>query len=271
MLSPTPVDIDAAVGVAMQNRLDLKTARARLENNATRIRFLKNQVLPQLSANVDYGLAGLGGTVINRVVDPNDPLGVGSVTTETVRRYSQVLQDIGAFNFPTWTVSLQFRYPLGRNGDRVNLVRAEMGNDQSLLALQDTERQVVQQVRDLGRQVNTNLRRVGSTQAARALAEKRLEAEEKKFAVGLSTTFNVLQAQRDLAAARNNEQRAILDYVKSLVDFEAAQEASIGGGGGGVSVVTGGGTGQITGGGTGGGAGAQGGGTGGQGGGGQFQ
>ena len=151
-----------------------------------------------------------------------------------------MLRDLFGFNFPTWTVALQFRYPLGRNSDRINLTRAELQNDQALLHLQDTERQVVQQVRDLGRQVNTNLRRVGSTQAARALAEKRLEAEEKKFGVGLSTTFNVLQAQRDLAAARNNEQRAILDYVKSLVDFEASQEASIGGGTG-VSVVTGGG------------------------------
>lgn len=242
-LSPSPVDIDAAVGTAMQNRLDLKTARARLENNETRIRFLRNQTLPQLNANVQYGLAGLGGTVIDRRnFDPTDPLGGSGTVTETSRRYNEVLADVLGFNFPTWSVSLQFRYPIGRNPDRVNLTRAELQNDQSLLQLQDTERQVLQQVRDLGRQVNTNLRRVGSTQAARALAEKRLEAEEKKFAVGLSTTFNVLQAQRDLAAARNNEQRAILDYVKSLVDFEAAQEASISGAGGaGVSVVTGGG------------------------------
>lgn len=239
VLAPTPVDIDAAVAAAMQNRLDLKQTRAQLDNNRTRIRFLRNQVLPQLNANVDYGLAGLGGTVLNREFDPSNPLGGGAVTSETNRRYTQVLQDMFGFNFPTWTVALQFRYPLGRNGDRINLTRAELQNDQSLLRLQDSERQVVQQVRDLGRQVNTNLRRVGSTQAARALAEKRLEAEEKKFGVGLSTTFNVLQAQRDLAAARNNEQRAILDYVKSLVDFEASQEASISGGTG-VSVVTGG-------------------------------
>lgn len=238
-LSPTPVDVDAAVGMAMQNRLDLKRSRALLENNQTRIQFLQNQIKPQLNANVEYGLAGLGGTVITRDFDPNNPLGGGAIASESVRRYSEVLRDIGAFNFPTWAVSLQFRYPLGRNSDRINLTRAEMQNDQSLLQLQDSERQVVQQVRDLGRQVNTNLRRVGSTQAARALAEKRLEAEEKKFGVGLSTTFAVLQAQRDLAAARNNEQRAILDYVKSLVDFEASQEASIAGAGG-VSVVTGG-------------------------------
>jgi outer membrane protein len=234
MLSPTPVDIDAAVSAAMANRLDLKRARTQLDNNAVRVRFLQNQVLPQINVNVDYSLAGLGGTVTQR--QPGFP--PGDIINTTNRPYTSVLRDIAGFDFPTWTIALQVRYPLGRNTDRVSLQRVQMQNDQSLLQLRDTERQVVQQVRDLGRQANTNLRRVSSTQAARALAEKRLEAEEKKFGVGLSTTFNVLQAQRDLANARNNEQRAILDYVKSLVDFEAAQEASIGGTGG-VTVIGG--------------------------------
>ncbi|HTV01485.1 MAG TPA: TolC family protein, partial [Luteitalea sp.] len=122
------------------------------------------------------------------------------------------------------------------NPTRVNLERARLQNEQSQLQLRDLERQVIQQVRDLARQVNTNLRRVATTRAARTLAERRLEAEQKKFGVGLSTTFNVLQAQRDLAAARNNEQSAILDFEKSRVDFEASQEASISGGSG-ISVV----------------------------------
>src|SRR5690606_31680191 len=83
VLAPTPVDIEAAVTNAAQNRLDLKQTRAQLENNQTRIQFLRNQVLPQLNANVDYGLAGLGGTVINRDFDPSNPLGGGSITSQT--------------------------------------------------------------------------------------------------------------------------------------------------------------------------------------------
>ena len=63
------------------------------------------------------------------------------------------------------------------------------------------------------------------------LAERRLEAEQKKFGVGTSTSFLVFQAQRDLATARVNELQALLDYNKSLVDFEAVQEAAISGGG----------------------------------------
>jgi outer membrane protein len=243
-LATSPVDVDAAVQKAIANRLDLQQARKTLENNEVRIRYFKNQVLPEVNANVDYGLAGLGGTVINRQggggIDPGQPVSTTSIP------YSEVLRDVFGFAYPTWTASVNLRYPIGRNGNRVNLERQLLQNEQNLLQLRDLERQVVQQVRDLARQVNTNLRRVSSTQAARSLAERRLEAEQKKFGVGLSTTFNVLQAQRDLAEARNNEQRAILDFEKSRVDFEAAQEASISGAGAG-SLTLGGATGQGTG------------------------
>src|SRR5262245_51076743 len=87
--------------------------------------------------------------------------------------------------------------------------------------------QVATQVRDAGRQVLTNQKRVDSARAARELAERRLEAEEKKFAAGIQISFFVFQAQRDLAQARTNEIRAIADYNKSIVDFEALQEASV--------------------------------------------
>ena len=70
-----------------------------------------------------------------------------------------------------------------------------------------------------------------ATKAARVLAERRLEAEEKKFAAGMSTSFEVFQAQRDLAQARSNELRAVLDYNKSQVDYETVQVAPVSGGG----------------------------------------
>jgi outer membrane protein TolC len=239
-LATSPVDVDAAVAKAMSSRLDLQQARKQLESNDIRLKYFKNQALPDISAVVNYGLAGLGGTVLNRDGSGLDP---GEVTSTTNIPYSEVLRDVFGFAFPTWSVGVNVSYPIGRNGNKVNFERQQLTNDQNLLQLRDLERQVVQQVRDLARQVNTNLKRVSTTQAARSLAERRLEAEQKKFGVGLSTTFNVLQAQRDLAEARNNEQRAILDFEKSRVDFEAAQEASISGAGAG-SLTLGGAIGQ---------------------------
>ncbi len=75
------------------------------------------------------------------------------------------------------------------------------------------------------------MKRVEAAVAARELAEKRLEAEQSKFEVGMSTNFFVVQAQRDLRDAQNTELRALADYRKSLVTFERAQEAPGGGGG----------------------------------------
>ena len=83
--------------------------------------------------------------------------------------------------------------------------------------------QVVASVREAGRQVSTSLKRVESTRKARELAEQSLQAEEKRLAVGLSDTFRLLQAQRDLARQRVNELNAIISYNRALVNFEAVQ------------------------------------------------
>jgi hypothetical protein len=70
-----------------------------------------------------------------------------------------------------------------------------------------------------------NAKRIETTRAARELAEQRLDSERKRLDVGMSTSFLVIQAQRDLAQARTNELGAVLSYDLSLVDFEALQEA----------------------------------------------
>ena len=86
---------------------------------------------------------------------------------------------------------------------------------------------MTQSVRDAGRRVSTNLKRVEATRKAREFAEERLAADEKRFTVGLATTFELVQAQRDLARAKQSELNATIDYNQSLVDFEAVQIAPI--------------------------------------------
>jgi outer membrane protein TolC len=83
----------------------------------------------------------------------------------------------------------------------------------------------VRQLRQSAWQVDMNARRITTSRAGRALAEQRLDAEQKRFEVGMSTTFLVVQAQRDLAQARNNELQALLEYVKAVIEFETLQEA----------------------------------------------
>src|SRR4029078_7811627 len=70
-----------------------------------------------------------------------------------------------------------------------------------------------------------NAKRIETTRAARELAEQRLDAERKRFEVGMSTSFLVIQAQRDMAQGKTNELGAVLSYDLSLVDYEALQQA----------------------------------------------
>ena len=75
--------------------------------------------------------------------------------------------------------------------------------------------------------VQSNIERVQAAQAARDLAQQQLEAERSKFQVGMSTNYLVIQAQRDLATAQNNELQAILNYRNSLVELDRLQQTTL--------------------------------------------
>jgi outer membrane protein TolC len=221
------VDVLAAVSRALAERTDLISARKRLEITDYNLKYFKNQTLPNLDLRFDYNSTGLGGTQLIR--DPDSPIFPPPVIGEAQRTYGDLLGDVFSNAFPTYAVSLNVTYPIGRSNADASLARTKIEKSQSDISLRQLELQVTQQVRDAARQLVANSKRVNATTSARVLAERRLEAEEKKFEAGMSTSFEVFQAQRDLSQARSNELRAVLDYNKSQVDFETVQIAPTGG------------------------------------------
>lgn len=225
---PVNVDVDGAVRNALDKRTDLAVSQKSIESNDISIRYLRNQSLPDVTANLNYSALGLGGTQRRlQVVPGQDPQILG----ETQRGFMSVLADAFGGAYPTWNFNVQLSYPIGRSTAEANLARARLQNQQAEKQLESQKLNVATQIRDLARNVQTNSKRVEATKSARALAEERLRAEEKKFQAGMSSSFVVFQAQRDLSQARNNELQAIIDYLKSLVDFQTAQEAPLAGGG----------------------------------------
>ena len=222
---PTVVNVDAAVRNALDRRTDLDQSRKSLEANDVNIRFLRNQTLPDVSARLDYGLSGLGGTQFVRA--PSGSLTPGEIIGETRRSFGSVLNDLVTNDFPTWTASLNISYPLGTSQQEANLARTRLQQSRTQTQIRNQELLVATEVRQVARQVLTNQQRVQTTRVSRELAERSLDAEQRKFTAGTSTNFFVFQAQRDLAVARNNELRAILDYNRSRVDFETVQEVPL--------------------------------------------
>ncbi|HEY6359533.1 MAG TPA: TolC family protein [Vicinamibacterales bacterium] len=219
---PVVVDADMAVRNALDRRTDLQQTRKNLEATDINIQYFQNQTLPDVTASFDYGLTGLGGTQFVR--GEGFP---GPVIGQTQRSFGSVLGDLFGNQFPNWTASLNVSYPLGATQPEADLARARLQYTQSTTQLRNQQLQVVSEVREAARQVQTNQKRVETTRSSRQLAERRLEAEQRKFTAGTSTSFFVFQAQRDLAQARNNELRAILDHNRSAVDLETVQEAPL--------------------------------------------
>ena len=233
------VDVDATIRNALDKRTDLQQAKNSLAQSDVSIRYFRNQILPDVNAVANYSTSAVGGVSV-QTIDATTGRPLTSFPTGPVDRlilsqrgFGSVLGDVVTSAFPTWTVGIQIGYPLGTSTQQTNLARAKLQYAQAQTQLKNLELQIVTQVREAARTVQTNQKRVESARAARELAEKRLDAEEKKFAAGIQTTFFVFQAQRDLAQARTNEVRVISDYNKSQVDLEAVQD--VGGGGGGLT------------------------------------
>lgn len=237
---PVVVDLPAAINRALAGRTDVVSARKSLEVDDINVKFTHNQTLPVFDLVAGYGASGVGGTLLQR-----DGLG-GPVIGTIPGGYGDAVSSVFSNDFPTWVVGFNFSYPILNRTAQAASARARVSRDQSLASLQRLEMQVTAEVRASARAVETNIKRVASTRAARVLQERRLDAETKKFAAGMSTNFLVTQSQRDLAVAEVAELRAIADYRRSLVDFERVQEAGIGGAPTTASVVTATGRGSIS-------------------------
>ena len=113
------------------------------------------------------------------------------------RSFSDALQDIFGNDFKTWSVQFQVSYPIGTSAADAGYAQAKVQREQQMTGLRGLELQVTQQVREAARQVDTSLKRVDATRQAREFSDKRYQAEQKRINVGLSTTFQLFQAQRD--------------------------------------------------------------------------
>ena len=216
------IDADAAVTVALEKRTDVAMARKNLEIAEAAVALGRNGRLPAVDLIASYGTFGAGGT--HFVYDPNDPFAPPTATIPG--GYGDAVSQVLRRDLPTWTVGANVSIPILNRSAKAVAARATIARDQRLTALGRLELLVAAEVRAAARSVESNFKRVESTRAARTLAAKRLDAEEKKFTAGMSTSFYVIQAQRDLAQAEVNELRAVADYSKSLITFDRVQESA---------------------------------------------
>jgi outer membrane protein len=227
-LAPPPTDVETAVRRALSERTDIINARKGLDTSDINIKYFKDLSMPALDVTASYGAQGLGGPELVRSGAGLDAP-VGSIIPGN---YSDALAILRQLDYPNWNFALNLSYPLFASQATAQHARARLQRNQAMTRIRALEVQIAAEVANAALTVQSNLKRVEAATAARELAQKRLEAEQSRFEVGMTTNFFVVQAQRDLRDAQNSELRALADYRKSLVNFDRAQQAPAGGGGG---------------------------------------
>ena len=189
-LQPTP--LDKQITFALEHRPEVLQAKKNIDTSKVNTRFAKNQLLPDLSLQGEFGLAGLGNS-------PGDSW-----------------DRMGSTDFYNMGGGLVLSYPIGNRSAQSQYQRRLLETRQSQASLLRLRQQVILDVKEAIRGVQTNFKRIQTNQAARKLSEKQEKAEQERFNLGLSTTRLVLEFQRDLRLAQGRELRAILDYNQSL-------------------------------------------------------
>jgi len=218
------VNMQEALMVGLNNRPDLQQYRMDIENKDISFSYAKNQLLPDLSLQASYWSPGISGSRIQYL--NNDPL-TEIITGVSPGNARNSLQDSFGFKYKNWSLGLTLSIPINSIVTRAQYSRARLDLEQSRKTLKNQEQQAFLEIRNAVRTVQTNYLRVRAYKAAKQLAEKKLEAEEKKLKVGLTTNYVVLQYQRDLATAHSNEVRALTDYNLSLAALERSQGTSL--------------------------------------------
>jgi outer membrane protein TolC len=218
---PEPINVDVAITRALRERTDLQQSLNNLRISDINLQNQVDATRPQLNLTANYGLTGLGGPTTPTSRDPI----TGQITTlPTVPSgYLDALRNIFGFDVPQFTVGFTFAYPLGKSAQQATVARSKLSLDQANANLKSLQLQIAVDVANAALTVQSSLESVQASATARELAQQRLNAAQSKFEVGMSTNYEVVQAQRDFADAQNNELRALLNYRKALVNFETVQ------------------------------------------------
>lgn len=205
---PDPVqyilDPAALAAGAIAQRMEMLEIELRLLADAANIEVAENGLLPQLTLDATYRINGLGGTLDD--------------SFETTRDN----------RFEDWSVGATLSVPIGNEGARSRFRRAVLTRLQRLGSLAARRQTITQEVYDAADRIESGWQRVLASRQAAILSARTLQAEQRQFDVGTSTSTQVLDAATRLAEAQLAEIRAVVDYQIAQIDLAEATGTLLG-------------------------------------------
>ncbi|HXZ12877.1 MAG TPA: TolC family protein [Candidatus Sulfotelmatobacter sp.] len=238
------MNLESAVNEAWEKRPELQQAKLNLKNAEIEVKATKNSLLPQLNLFGQYSATGLNGNKINTtatgafIADPQapvvnaagvpispPPIFVGTpVTTTNITPggIGDAVSDMFDAKYPTYAVGLNLTLPVRNRSAQADSARAILDQRQLEVQYRSIQNQIVLAVRNALIALQQDKAQVAAAAKARELAQQTLNAEQKKYQLGSSTSYNVVLRARDLTAALGTELRAKANLEEAVVNLDQA-------------------------------------------------
>jgi outer membrane protein TolC len=201
--SPQSFNLQDSWSKGITERPDLLQARLKVEKQGIQLKYDRNQLFPELDLTGSYGYNGSG------------------------RVFENAVDQTGEGNAPFYTYGAKITVPLGNIGPRNIYKSDKVSLQQLLLTLKQLEQSVMVEIDNAVKTAQSDYQSVEATKQARIYAEEALDAEQKTYAVGKATTFEVLTYQNNLTAARSQEIRALANYNEALANLSAQEGTTL--------------------------------------------
>lgn len=219
VFKPISVSYEEVLARALQKRPELEVVRSTIETKKINFSVAKNKLLPNLDLRFSYTSPGISG---DKLLYQDDNPFTGVIIGVEKGSPMDGLRDAMKFLYNNWSLSLNLNLPFASMFSKANYTAAQLDLEKTFRELKVQQQQIMLEVSEAVRNLETDAKRVEAYRVARELAEKRLEAETKKLSVGLTTNYFVLEYQEKLANARSAELKAMVDYRVSQARIEKA-------------------------------------------------
>jgi len=215
-----PATIEAAsfqdaIKEAFAKRPELQEEVYNLKNAEIDVRATKNALLPSLTANAFYLSAGLAG-------NSTTTTGTPPVTVLTQQGFTTSQSQIFQNQFPQYAGQLTLTLPLRNRSAQAEHARALLVQRQFETQAQQLRNAALLDVRNTYIALTQDRAQVAAAIKARELQQQTFDAEQKKYQLGASTVFLVIQTQRDLITAQGTEIRALANLEEARANYERA-------------------------------------------------
>ncbi len=220
--TPDPVsdDFERLAAVSEEQRPEYQKADLEVANQGVNLELTRDRLKPRLDLVLAYQQFGLGGTQIVRDFSQgflNPP-----VVAVIPGGLGDSLSQLFSSDFYGYTLGFNLEIPLLNTQDRASNAQAQISLDRSELNREGVRQQIALEIRNALTQVEMNQARVEASAATVRFADEFLEGEKVRFDVGLGTTRELIEAQRDQVQARSLQIRAQVDLIKSHAQLEKA-------------------------------------------------